>query len=692
MKTVLSERLCDCAIVLFAVWTVCSHLVVNFGGVLDTLIQFFALAVAVLVVLALAATRRRRGRQLEGGLRPPQDELDSTVAEAQRDRSRWVGLALGVIGVLAYLWHRNPVLLWWWSMVVLVIGVASSVLVPLGVRRCAASDRKREAALWLLAILCVVVTLTSHRYDADDSVYVNLAVAAVDQPDWPLMSTDTLHDIEGLPIYMPAYRLHSYELLNGALARLTGLPAIVCFHLISASFAALLVPLALARFFKQVTPLNWLAATALTVVVLLAIGGVHRWHGNFALVRMWQGKSVFLALVLPLIYAYGVRFALRPTRWNWTLLFAAQIAAIGCTSSAVWSAPASAAITVALVLRPEWSSVRTLALGVLSSVYVVAAGLYLKSTVVQAVGFTSQVLNDTLGSNLGRALTEVFGDAGILGYALLSMTTAWALYPQGLARRFCTVLPFVVWFIFLNPYWDSVVIRNLVGPSYWRTLWALPLPILMAFVLAAPFASRTLRSKRAVAPLMSLGLVACLLLLVSPAHGLSRGNRVYLKSPELKVWRPTYDWAEALVKSVPAGAPVVLPDDIGQWVPTFHNHPYPLEVRQYLYVNRKHLTEKDYHVRRVMTRYVDGTASVPEAEQIFKWGLRDYGIEGVILANSPKIEEAKRVLRASGFALVRRDNKREMWLRSPLFDLEHLFEDGFEGGAASSAWSGVGSE
>ena len=184
-------------------------------------------------------------------------------------------------------------------------------------------SRASEALLWLLALACVVLTLVAHRPDADDAFYVNIAVAAVDVPRQALLSTDTLHGIDGLPLYLPVYRVHSYELLNAAMAYLTGIPAIYTFHWISAAFAALLVPLAYAKLFRLLTPRWWLWSVGVLTVILVAAGETHRWYGNFAFVRIWQGKAVFLSVFLPLIYAYGLRFAVQPTVRGWALLCAA---------------------------------------------------------------------------------------------------------------------------------------------------------------------------------------------------------------------------------------------------------------------------------------------------------------------------------------------------------------------------------
>ena len=146
-----------------------------------------------------------------------------------------------------------------------------------------------------------------------------------------LLARDTMHGIPGLKLLDPVYRVHSYELWNGMLAYLTGIPAIYWFHWVSASTAAVLVALAHARLLRLVMPRLWPWAVVTVLFVVIAVGETHRWYGNFAFVRLWQGKAIFLYVFAPLVAAYAIEFALRPSRRGWLLLASAQIAHICAT-------------------------------------------------------------------------------------------------------------------------------------------------------------------------------------------------------------------------------------------------------------------------------------------------------------------------------------------------------------------------
>jgi hypothetical protein len=551
----------------------------------------------------------------------------------------------------------------WWSAVIL-LGLAAVAVCVRDASRISPPDRDRssEVLLWLLAAAGVVLTLISHRPDADDAFYVNVAVAAADVPGRALLSGDTMHGIEGLPLHLPVYRVHSYELLNGALAYLTGIPAIYSFHWLSAAFAALLVPLANARLFRILTPRRWLATVATLMFVLVAAGETHRWYGNFSFVRMWQGKSIFLSVFLPLVYVYALRFAVRPNLRDWAMLGAAQIAAVGSTSSALWAAPAGAILALCCAVRPSRHGLKSVVLGALASVYALGAAWVVRgdlggSTGVSIAqgGYTSLQLQD--------ALIPILGDSRLLIFGIVSLLTGWVFAPPGLARRFAVFAPLAVLLVLLNPYTANWVVTNATGPSYWRSMWALPLPIIMALMLASPLHLGDASSRPGTRRAAWLALLAAFALLIPRYNGLSPENGVRLTWPTLKVPDTAYQWAAAVNESVPPGSHVAVPSDIAVWIVTFHHHAYPLLVRYYLHTWRKILSPSALLDRVTMQRFLDAPELVEATPERFQDGLDRFEVRAVCLVNSPRADAARAILRQGGFRQVLNREDYELWVR-----------------------------
>jgi hypothetical protein len=415
------------------------------------------------------------------------------------------------------------------------------------------------------------------------------------------------------------------------------------------------------------------------VWVLVAPGDTHRWYGNFAFVRIWQGKCIFLFVFLPLVYAYAVEFALRPALRSWLLLAAAQIAALGCSSSAVWAAPVGALVAACCALEPTSVDLRRLLLVALASTYVLCVGWGMKGAVeldreARARPLTEEVRqlraqkeaerarHHEPGNQLEEALDLVTGDSHLRTATLVALLAAWACCGRGLARRFAIVVPLVVTLVVLNPYITMWLSENVTGPSYWRSLWALPVPILMALMLVAPLevAGRWHRAG------LIAALVGCVVFAaaVPNVRGLSRDNGVELGWPRLKVLPETYRWGVLLTQKAGPGAVVVAPEAISVWLSMLHQRVYPLVVRpMYLYRYRNQLGTEGFLHRLLMVNYVGGEAKRPDAQHWFARGLERFDVEAVCLENFPGAGGARAVLRASGFELDLKSLEYEIWLR-----------------------------
>ena len=588
----------------------------------------------------------------------PEPDATSTY---QRAPTVWA-VALVAAASLMF-WLRPGVKVVWWSAVIFLAVALWLVLRESPRMVPAAAGRKLERWLWLLGLTCVVIALISHRPDADDAHYLAMAIAAVDLPQWSLMSTDTLHGIPNLPLLQPIYRCHSFELFNGALSYLTGIPVIYCVHLVTASLAALLLPLAWARLFRILTPSRWLPAVAVFVFVLLAVGETHRWYGNFAIVRMWQGKALFLFVFMPLVYTYALRFGLRPNRRDWILLCAAQVAAMGSSSSALWCAPFGAAIAFASVWRPSRKSLPALVLTGLASSVLVVVGLALKDDMMPYTERIARQDASLEASRLTSALEVVLSDGRLMGFSLVCCLVAWLLCRQAITRRLLVCIPFGFLVFLFNPYTAKLVSIHVTGPSFWRALWAVPVPLFITFVLLAPLRLRVQRRRTAWLALAAglLGFAA----FVPRFHGLSDANGVAIHRPGLKVPPVEYDLARRLHAAVGPGASVLVGGQVNPWPTTMHHHVHPVMVRNYLSSRRIRtvLGSQDVNRRRDMTVVASGFKVRQDSLETLRLGLDLYRVEGVCFRSVQRSEMVREVLDDLGFRRVYVGEKYEIWTR-----------------------------
>jgi len=654
-----SERIVDGACLVFAAWTLACHMAVAAGGSLWLAATGF---VALLVALPVAL---RRLPDAPMPLVPP------PVAPGWDPALRAGGILAACVA--AWTLSESPLALWWAAVGLLGAATLASVRQDPAPGASLARGRGFEAALWGLALGCAGLALLAHRPDLDDAFYLNLAVAAVDDPRAALLAEDTLHGIAGLPVHYPTYRVHTWELWNALWSRLTGVPVIAMFHWVSALLAAALIPLAWARLFRRLVPSYWLAAVCVLLLVLIVGGDLHRGYGNFAFVRIWQGKSVVLSVLLPVVAACALDFSRAPSWRRGLLLAATQIAALGCSSSALWAAPAVSLSAAACALRPGRAGLRRLALAASTSIYLLGVGAGMQATLaedhaarlaepgpaVAAEKREERASRHVPGLQLEAALATVLGDGAARSLGLVALLGGWAFVAPGLGRRYACVVPLAVLLVLLNPYTSDAVSRSVVGNSYWRTFWVLPIPALLALSLSAAFGWGRGRVLAGSATLLACGLFA----LVPDHTTLSPKNDVRLGWPGFKVTE-AYRVAELFHERMPAGASVVAPRAVAAWLPTFTGRTHPLLVRDaYLRRHRAALGHEDLDHRLLMTEFVSGVSAEPNAALHFAHGLERYAVRGVLLAVTPTALRAREALRDAGFEKVLATLEFEIWTR-----------------------------
>ncbi len=153
-------------------------------------------------------------------------------------------------------------------------------------------------------------------------------------------------------------------------------------------------------------------------------------------------------------------------------------------------------------------------------------------------------------------------------------------------------------------------------------------------------------------------LLAAFALLVPRYNGLSGENGVRLTWPGLKVPDAAYRWAGAVNESVPRGSHVAVPLDIGTWIVTFHNHAYPLVVRDYLRTSR----EAWCH-RMAMQRFLGNPELVDANPGQFQDGLERFEVRAVCLVNTPRAGVARAILQQAGLRLTLRRDDYDLWVR-----------------------------
>lgn len=458
--------------------------------------------------------------------------------------------------------------------------------------------------VWLGAAATALLYLVLHRTDPDDALYGNFIAAALDFPDLPPLRYDLIHGIPDVALSLPLYQVHSHELLNALLTWLAGASEpFVVYHLVSPTLFAAALVLVYWSLFRELLPRLALTATLVAVLVLLFWGDGHRVFGNFGLVRLFQGKSVMVTVLVPLLVLQAVRFVRNPDPARWVLLALVNAAMVGASSTGLMVAPMlTAAVFVGWLLIGHGHA-RVALLGLAAAGYPLLVGwigwlesspaeLYTLQRDVEA--YTRSGLLVVLGGGT-RGLIALW--AVIACASIPAREGAWGLV-RGVALGSL---------LLLSPWTAESLARLTTDALRWRLFWAVPFTFLMvaASVYAASWLPR-MRAGRSLPAALAL-LVAAALFAAQPGHwSIQRENRVALDIPGLRT-DPAYAVAREVVRLTPSKAMLVAPEEVGLWVPTIRGYPYVMCSRPgYLHRLEEAVGEWVVRVRRQMCGVVAG--------------------------------------------------------------------------------------
>ncbi|MCB9691602.1 MAG: hypothetical protein H6736_07290 [Alphaproteobacteria bacterium] len=336
------------------------------------------------------------------------------------------------------------------------------------------ADRRDAAGLAVaIGAFCMFVAWVHHPI-WDDAYHVNAILSTLEHPDLPLLSFDGLHGDTSVPIQQLIHRPQTHEVAVATLARLTGIDGRTLYWLVLPQLFAALLVIASWRLAKAVDARSaWLAAP-LVVFVLVCWGGDIRTYGAYAVLRLFEGKAFFYGALIPALVVAAGRFATAPSARTWALLLLTQCWCAMFSSSALVLAPIAAGLALLPFLARRTAP--TLAAGLAASAPLVAVLLLMKLEVSGVGGLRSDgwvrsgeaVIGTTLRAPLAMALFA----ASPLAVVLRRTPSGW-LPAYALAS-----------FLLVFNAFTPAVLSRVASLFSWRLYWCVPLPALLATVVA----------------------------------------------------------------------------------------------------------------------------------------------------------------------------------------------------------------
>ena len=430
----------------------------------------------------------------------------------------------------------------------------------------------------LLAVMTIaaIITLLINRPDIDDAYFLNAAIATLRNPDLPLLSFDGMHGDPNIPIQQSDHRPQTYMLLVSFLATWTDLSPRTLYYVLLPPLWGALVPLSYFVVIKRLCAQSAWLALPIAMLILSAWGESHQVFGNFAFVRLFQAKSIFVALLCPLLVHYTLEFMETPFWRTWCKLLLVQVVSVGMSTTAAVVAPL--AVIMALFASSGVAKQRVIPAlsGAGTLLYCGLILLWVLSERVVNPGVADQADMLTIYHVIGSGAR---GSIALLLFLLLPLIMLRQNHPY---RFWMWRYVFVAVIFLFNGLTTELAGRLVSGVFSWRLFWAVPLPLFLGvgFGLAAEAFYRQ-PDKRAKIKTVWIAAIASVLavFLFAGQWSFSPSNQVFFDGPGPKVNPYTKDAAKIVLQQATRNDLVLAPEAVASVLTGYEDHPRLLYVR-----------------------------------------------------------------------------------------------------------------
>jgi hypothetical protein len=559
-----------------------------------------------------------------------------------------------------------PVILYWswigfWSLSILLLAVClfsserETQLKNLPPIKTVA--KSPPLTILLIVILAVLLSYAVTRSDLDDSFYVAIAAFSSSNPEHSLLAGDPMLREPGLPLIFPSYRFASFELLSGALGHLFSVPSMDVYYIYLLPAWAITSIAATFLLTKELIPKRWILAGATAFILTLLLGEMHRSTANFAFVRLFQGKSIFVSVVVPAIFYFTARFfSKKGTSTDLFLLACCQVTAIGLSNFGMLAAPIAGFGAIAsnapLALQGDRKKLcYALAVLFIPLPYLVKVALQLNGSPIMDFGIESAE----------NVWTSVFGVHQ--QYLVAVLLLAGPVLAKDTITKWRLAIPTLIFLgIYLNPLLSSFISKYVTTPPvYWRVVWSFPILIFSAvsfsMIAIEIFEKKPYRLLIALLTTLVLGLMAYSL----PFNTLREENIGKLES--FASWKiPAADLivAQRAITIDKTNGVLLAPDEIAGVISRFEKHPQLVITRGlYLYLLKPAIGDQEYTKKSIVYNFVMG--NIEGTGELARSTLRSMRISLVILNIKNESPLAVNILTSEGYIKVETINNYSFW-------------------------------
>ena len=339
---------------------------------------------------------------------------------------------------------------------------------------------KKDLFISICAIIIVImqVLLSSYLYEnnADDSFYVSWSQQAKQLEKYTANDPSTGRSDT---VFANAYILNSWETFNGFIARIFNIETASLVHTIYIIIFILISYISYYVLLKTIDNKNSKLMFLILGIIFLFSGVSARFRGYTLLFRIWQGKTMLIAIFIPYIMKEMIE-VIEEKQLNKNkiiLLIITNIASIAFNPIAMWMFPFMYLFfTLVMLYNKKIKDSFKMILVILP--YLLLLPIYLKMAISGEVGgvqVTSYVryidtLKDFIRDGYGFVVLYIISIIYIL------------FKGNKRAKILYIVIPLLTFLSLANPFISKYVQKYVTAAgTYWRIFWLIPLELTMSY-------------------------------------------------------------------------------------------------------------------------------------------------------------------------------------------------------------------
>ena len=374
-------------------------------------------------------------------------------------------------------------------------------------------------------------------------------------------------------------------------------------------------------------------------------------------VRMFQGKAVYLSVVVPAIFYLTARyFSTRGTSADLFLLGCAKLTAIGLSNFGMLAAPI-AGVGALISNIPAMEKASKKLGGVLVTLAIPLP--YLVAVAVESSRGSSLV--QLQSESAAQVWTSVFGVNQQYLVAILLLSGP-VLARDSITRWRLAIPQLLLLVIYLNPWLSNFISKNITTPPvYWRVVWSFPILIFAAASVCIVIDRLIDGKMRRIYPAILSAIVLGLCVHSLPFYTLRTENIGLLQDfAGRKVQVNDYAVAEKAIRINRNARRLLAPDQIAGVISRFEVHPKLVSVRgYYLDMLAPAMGREAYRQRIALHGIVSGTTE--NDKTIIRKALSSLNVSTIVMPRNNENDDIVKFLKSENYQMIEVINGYSIW-------------------------------